>query len=202
MVVREAAASDFQAIQKFKSLPDFLMFPVLIRMLVAVTPESSEQYNLEMHCRQDRCSDSRNQFNLISKLRTPLTIKSWKGPRDRDKPNYYAWTFWIVIAACSTRYPPFSSTSTFFSSSHQIYTPVMSEELELNCWIIGNEPHRIFPVKIRSSESVGTLKEEIKTKNPDIDCPADTLIIWKVSNVPMFCIPCAHDDALFGERDE
>jgi hypothetical protein len=27
------------------------------------------------------------------------TIKSWKGPSDRDRPNYYTWTFWIVIAA-------------------------------------------------------------------------------------------------------
>lgn len=58
----------------------------------------------------------------------------------------------------------------------------MSKEIELNCWIVGNEPYRIFPVKIRNSESVGTLKEEIKRKNPDIDCPADTLILWKVSN--------------------
>jgi len=61
------------------------------------------------------------------------------------------------------------------------FDSVMPEELELNCWVVGNEPYRIFPVKIQSSESVGTLKEEIKKKNPDIHCPADTLIVWKVS---------------------
>jgi hypothetical protein len=43
VVVREAAASDFQAIQNFKSLPDFLMFPVFLALrfvclIVAVTP--------------------------------------------------------------------------------------------------------------------------------------------------------------------
>ncbi|KAJ8596648.1 hypothetical protein M405DRAFT_117101 [Rhizopogon salebrosus TDB-379] len=55
----------------------------------------------------------------------------------------------------------------------------MSSELVLLCWLLGNEPYRIFTVKIQGSETVSTLKEKIKEKKSDIDCPADALIIWK-----------------------
>jgi hypothetical protein len=58
---------------------------------------------------------------------------------------------------------------------------VMSNTLVLSCWLLGNEPYRIFTVKIQNSAFVSNLKEVIKKKKSDIDCPADALIIWKVS---------------------
>jgi Crinkler effector protein N-terminal domain len=57
----------------------------------------------------------------------------------------------------------------------------MYNELELNCCVVGTELYRAFPVKIQSSESVGTLKKEIQKERKD-HSPADTLILWKVSN--------------------
>jgi hypothetical protein len=37
----------------------------------------------------------------------------------------------------------------------------MSNILELNCWVIGDEPHSVFPVKIASSETVGYMRKAI-----------------------------------------
>jgi hypothetical protein len=55
--------------------------------------------------------------------------------------------------------------------------------LELNCFVLGDDPNRVFPIKIDSTESVGTLKKVIKDKKkPDFDqVPADALKVWKVS---------------------
>jgi len=55
--------------------------------------------------------------------------------------------------------------------------------LELNCWVLGDLPDRIFPVKIAANESVGSLKDAIKEKEkPAFDhVPAKTLILWRVS---------------------
>jgi hypothetical protein len=67
---------------------------------------------------------------------------------------------------------PISQTASF---DHSI--------LELNCLVHGDDPRNIFPVKIASTESVGTLKKAIKEENPasfhDVD--ARSLHIWKVS---------------------
>jgi hypothetical protein len=38
----------------------------------------------------------------------------------------------------------------------------MSNILELNCWVIGDDPRHVIPIKIASSETVGTLKKAIK----------------------------------------
>ena len=59
----------------------------------------------------------------------------------------------------------------------------MSNLLELNCWVIGDELHSVFPVKIASSETVGTLREAIlpKMENSCKDLVAKSLVLWKVS---------------------
>ena len=44
-------------------------------------------------------------------------------------------------------------------------TSAMSLQLCLNCWVIGDEAGRVFPVNIAGTESVGTLKKAIKEKN-------------------------------------
>ncbi|KAI9447159.1 hypothetical protein F5148DRAFT_736488 [Russula earlei] len=55
--------------------------------------------------------------------------------------------------------------------------------LELNCLILGQDTHRIFPVKIEGAETVGTLKEMIKEKNEHAlhNVDANSLRLWKVS---------------------
>jgi hypothetical protein len=61
----------------------------------------------------------------------------------------------------------------------------MPDELQLNCWVLGggDDPDRIFPVKIAKNETVGTLKKAIKDeKKPAFDhLTADSLSLWKVS---------------------
>jgi hypothetical protein len=59
----------------------------------------------------------------------------------------------------------------------------MSLPLELNCLVLGDDPTHAFPVKIASTESVGTLKKAIKDeKKPVFDhIPADALNIFRVS---------------------
>jgi hypothetical protein len=55
--------------------------------------------------------------------------------------------------------------------------------LELNCFVHGDDPRNVFPVKIAITESVGTLKDAIKDKKkPVFDrLAADALKLWKVS---------------------
>jgi hypothetical protein len=54
---------------------------------------------------------------------------------------------------------------------------------ELNCLVHGDDPRNVFPVKITSTESVGTLKDAIKAvRKPTFDhLRADALKLWKVS---------------------
>src|SRR6266550_5347518 len=58
-----------------------------------------------------------------------------------------------------------------------------SKLLQLNCWVLGEDPNRIFPVMIERTASVGALKDAIKDeKRPAFDhIPADALVLWKVS---------------------
>jgi hypothetical protein len=60
----------------------------------------------------------------------------------------------------------------------------MSNILELNCWVLGDAPRRVFPVKIASSETVGYLKKAIKGEKKNVfnDADADSLNLWKVGN--------------------
>jgi hypothetical protein len=63
----------------------------------------------------------------------------------------------------------------------------MSNTLELNCWVLGDDPSRVFPVEIASSKTVGFLKEAIKDKmKPAFDhIAANSLNLWKVSNATL-----------------
>ena len=55
--------------------------------------------------------------------------------------------------------------------------------LRLNCWVLGEDSTRIFPVKVDHDENVGALKKAIKEeKKPAFDhIIADSLEIWNVS---------------------
>jgi hypothetical protein len=59
----------------------------------------------------------------------------------------------------------------------------MATSLNLNCWVLGDDSTRIFPVKIDGNENVGSLKEAIKEKKkPAFDhITADSLDVWNVS---------------------
>ncbi|KAJ8580322.1 hypothetical protein M405DRAFT_778345 [Rhizopogon salebrosus TDB-379] len=58
--------------------------------------------------------------------------------------------------------------------------------LSLNCFVCGDEPGRIFEIKIAPTESVSALKELIKEKQkPQFDdVPANRLDLWKVDINP------------------
>jgi hypothetical protein len=60
----------------------------------------------------------------------------------------------------------------------------MSTVLELNCWILGHDPRRVFSVEAPSSKTVSHLKDAIKNKKkPVLDgITADSLDLWMVSN--------------------
>jgi hypothetical protein len=60
----------------------------------------------------------------------------------------------------------------------------MPRILELNCWVLGDDPDHVFTVKITGTENVSALKEEIKNKKrPVFDhIPADSLKLWKVGD--------------------
>ena len=55
----------------------------------------------------------------------------------------------------------------------------------LNCFVLGDQEERVFPVKIPSNDNVGILKDEIKKKKaPHLDhIAASELDLWKV------CLP-------------
>jgi len=59
----------------------------------------------------------------------------------------------------------------------------MSLTLELNCLVLGDDPSRVFSVKIASMESVGTFKKAIKHEKPHAfrHLDADSLHIFRVS---------------------
>jgi hypothetical protein len=55
--------------------------------------------------------------------------------------------------------------------------------ITLNCWVLSDDPARVFSVTIALGESVSGLKKAIKEeKRPDFDSiPADRLDLWKAS---------------------
>jgi hypothetical protein len=65
----------------------------------------------------------------------------------------------------------------------------MSDMLSLQCWVLGDDPQRVFPAEISKTKTVGSLKDVIKDKKkPQFDSiAADVLDLWKVR------ICCLHD---------
>ena len=79
------------------------------------------------------------------------------------------------------------SADVFFSPRNSylfaiVGTPAPSLLL-LNCWVLGEDSNRIFPVKIDRDENVGGLKKAIKEEKKPAFNPitADSLDVWKVS---------------------
>jgi hypothetical protein len=60
----------------------------------------------------------------------------------------------------------------------------MAAEISLNCWILGLDDARAFPVDILLSKTVGHLKDAIRKKKEKVAAldhiDADQLDIWKV----------------------
>ena len=63
----------------------------------------------------------------------------------------------------------------------------MTDILTLNCWILGDEPGRIFTVEIPGSKTVSILKKAIKEEDKDVNVfhgiGAKLLDLWKVCSV-------------------
>jgi hypothetical protein len=61
--------------------------------------------------------------------------------------------------------------------------PSADRQLCLNCWVVGDETSRVFPVELPITKNIGHLKDAIKAKKkPAFDhIPADALELWKVS---------------------
>lgn len=58
----------------------------------------------------------------------------------------------------------------------------MSSTLKLNCWVVDDNVNSIFPITIEKDETVGSLKEAIMRKNPDLGhIAARSLHLWKDS---------------------
>jgi hypothetical protein len=59
----------------------------------------------------------------------------------------------------------------------------MATPLNLNCWVLGEDSTRIFPVEIDGAKNVGALKKAIKEEmKPTFDhITADSLDVWNVS---------------------
>ena len=59
----------------------------------------------------------------------------------------------------------------------------MATPLRLNCWVLGDDSTRIFPVEIDRDLNVGELKKAIKEEmKPAFDnITANSLDVWKVS---------------------
>ena len=55
-------------------------------------------------------------------------------------------------------------------------------DITLNCWVRGQEVHRIFTVEISSAKTITVLQNTIKNNKPDLgDIDADALDLYKVS---------------------
>ncbi len=58
-----------------------------------------------------------------------------------------------------------------------------STDFLLNCFVLGDDEERVFPVKIPRNDNVGILKDEIKKKKARLlrDIDASDLELWEVS---------------------
>jgi len=59
----------------------------------------------------------------------------------------------------------------------------MADEIELQCWVLGSDIHRVFPVRIAGNQTVGGLKREIKKENEQefTQVDAKSLNLYKIS---------------------
>jgi hypothetical protein len=66
--------------------------------------------------------------------------------------------------------------------SHELHI-AMSNILELNCWVLGDDARSVFPVEVANSKTVGTLKKAIKDEMEHSfdNLDAKSLVLWKVS---------------------
>jgi hypothetical protein len=69
-----------------------------------------------------------------------------------------------------------------------------SNEIELLCWILGEDANCIFPVEIEQGKTIGHLKDMIKNKSTDVlrDVDAKFLTLWKVGD-PTSSFDDSHD---------
>jgi hypothetical protein len=74
----------------------------------------------------------------------------------------------------------------------------MSDLLEFYCWILGDDPRRVFLVEIASSDTLGHLQKVIKNEKKNVfgDLDANLLDLWKASNRGLHIRPIDHDNLI------
>ena len=67
-------------------------------------------------------------------------------------------------------------------NSHELHI-AMSNILELNCWVLGDDPRSVFPVEVASSKTVGYMRKAIlpEMESSCDDLVAKSLMLWKAS---------------------
>ncbi|KAH0825821.1 hypothetical protein J3R83DRAFT_8763 [Lanmaoa asiatica] len=107
-------------------------------------------------------------------------LDQWN-PRDKTKLHGRTKLSNLSLEACNQEYLIIIDAPTFVPPA--IDTSAVVSDLTLNCWVRGQETHRIFPVEISKTKTVQFLKEAIKRKK-DVelrDIPADILALYHVS---------------------
>jgi hypothetical protein len=100
-----------------------------------------------------------------------------------ERYRYSAWNAMsIVVHPLERGQMLCTARSNIRSQPQKIF--VMSNILELNCWVLGDDLRSVFSVEIPSSKAVSYLKKAIKEdeKHAFNGIDADLLDLWKVSN--------------------
>jgi len=66
---------------------------------------------------------------------------------------------------------------------HELHI-AMSNILELNCWVLGDDSRSVFPVEVASSKTVGYMRKAAilpEMENSCSDFVAKSLMLWKVN---------------------
>ena len=84
------------------------------------------------------------------------------------------------------------SLSTLTESNSLIVSSMVaaSEEIELFCFIIGDEPNNVFPIQIEKDRTICNIKAKIKDENKHAlrGIDAKSLVLWMVSNFHWFTL--------------
>jgi hypothetical protein len=104
----------------------------------------------------------------------------WGSGREDEKgPKWTSCRFGVTdfsLLSLALRVVPTVPATTSLASNN------MSDMLNLNCWVLGNDRQRVFSVEIAKTKTVDGLKKAIKKeKEPEFDdYAADRLDLWKV----------------------
>jgi hypothetical protein len=82
----------------------------------------------------------------------------------------------VISAPFVLCFVPITPATTILAANH------MSDMLNINCWVLGDDPQRVFSVEIAKTKMVDSLKKAIKNekKHAFDGIDADLFDLWKV----------------------